>query len=203
VFGKNYIELSSNIFIYKNFISESECKTLYNFCIALSETDWNFKSKHEWFDGKVSIPTDELLFLYKRISDLVYPQYKMLPSLNLRRLKEGQDMYLHTDSLQDNKNVSYNSKNYTIEYGIVAYINDDYSGGELYYPNKNLEYKPSAGDLVIHGSHKDCEHGVKKVITGNRYCYSNFLFPQSAGGVFNTVLYKEQKEIMEKLKRYN
>jgi hypothetical protein len=203
MFGKNYIELSNNIYVYKNFMNQLECENLYKYCISLPENSWNFISKHKWFDNKVSAPTDELLFLYKRISDLIYPTHKMLPSLNLRRLKQGQDMYLHSDSLQDNNKSNYNSQNHTIEYGIVAYINDDYSGGEIFYPNKDLEYKPMAGDLVIHGSQKDCEHGVKKVISGTRYCYSNFLFPQNAGGVFNTVLYKEHKEIMKKLEKYN
>jgi len=203
MFGKDYIKLSNNIFIYKNFIDKADSDSLYNYCLSLPEDNWNFKSKHEWFDNKVSIPTDELLFLYKKISDLVYPKYKMLPSLNLRRLQQGQDMYLHSDSLQDNNKNNYNSQNHTIEYGVVAYINDNYEGGELFYPNKNLEYKPSAGDLVIHGSQKDCEHGVKKVISGTRYCYSNFLFPYDTGGIFNTVLYKENKKIMKKLEKYN
>lgn len=199
MFGKDYVALSDNIYIYKNFVSESECQKLYNHCISLSDDQWNFKSKHEWFDGKVSAPTDELIFLYKRISDLISPQYQMLPSLNLRRLQQGQDMYLHTDSIQSNDKHSYNSKDHTIQYGVVVYFNNNYLGGEIYYPNKNLEYRPEAGDLVIHGSQKDCEHGVKTVTEGTRYSYSNFLFPSEASGIFNTVLHKEYLEINNKI----
>lgn len=199
MFSSNYITLSDNIYIYKNFISESECIKLYNYCISLSDDQWNFKSQHEWFDGKVSAPTDELLFLYKRISDLVYPDYKMLPSLNLRRLQKGQDMYLHSDSMQKNSKNNYDSSSHTIQYGIVVYFNDNYEGGEIYYPNKNLEYRPNAGDLVIHGGQKDCEHGVKTVTEGARYSYSNFLFPSNSSGIFNAVLYKEYLEINNKI----
>ena len=42
-------------------------------------------------------------------------------------------------------------------------------GGEICYPEYNIEHKPKAGDLVIHG----CEtiHAVKKVKHGKRYAH--------------------------------
>ena len=50
---------------------------------------------------------------------------------------------------------------------------NNFEGGELYYPNQNIIYKPKAGELVIHGSHDECAHGVKPVKSEVRYSYSN------------------------------
>ena len=38
---------------------------------------------------------------------------------------------------------------YNCVVSLVAYINDDYEGGEIYFRLQNLEIKPEAGDLVI------------------------------------------------------
>jgi predicted 2-oxoglutarate/Fe(II)-dependent dioxygenase YbiX len=57
---------------------------------------------------------------------------------------------------------------------VLALLNDDFEGGELYYPDLNLSYTPSAGDLVIHGSR--ITHGVAEVKSGIRYVYPSFLY---------------------------
>ena len=52
-------------------------------------------------------------------------------------------------------------------YTFLFYLNDDFEGGEISYPEYNVDYKPSAGDLVIHNT--EVIHGVKKIISGMRY----------------------------------
>jgi len=54
-------------------------------------------------------------------------------------------------------------------YAFLIYLNDDYSGGEICYPEYNIEYKPKAGDLVIHRS--EIVHAVKRVKYGKRYAH--------------------------------
>jgi hypothetical protein len=53
------------------------------------------------------------------------------------------------------------------KYGGVIYLNDDYIGGAIEYPEYHTSYKPSAGDLVLHTS--DVLHGVSKVEGTERY----------------------------------
>lgn len=57
-----------------------------------------------------------------------------------------------------------------VMFSTVVYLNDDYEGGEIYFPNQDVEIKPSAGDMVIFpGGGHEYMHGVKPVISGRRY----------------------------------
>ena len=55
-----------------------------------------------------------------------------------------------------------------IMWGTVIYFNDDYEGGEIYYPDYDYLYKPKAGAMAMHSG--STRHGVKKVISGERFC---------------------------------
>ena len=60
-----------------------------------------------------------------------------------------------------------------IMWGSVAYLNDDYEGGEIYYPDYEFWYKPKAGAMVFHEG--NTRHGVKAVLSGNRYCAASLV----------------------------
>lgn len=60
-----------------------------------------------------------------------------------------------------------------IMWGSVVYLNDDYVGGEIYYPDYEYWYKPKAGSMVLHEG--NTRHGVKKVTSGDRYCAASLV----------------------------
>ena len=49
----------------------------------------------------------------------------------------------------------------------IIYLNDDYEGGEIFYPDLGKSYKPKAGTLIVHPG--DFLHEVKPVISGSKY----------------------------------
>lgn len=49
----------------------------------------------------------------------------------------------------------------------MFYVNDDFDGGELFFPTFNYSYKPKAGDIAYYKM-KDA-HGVSPVTKGKRY----------------------------------
>jgi hypothetical protein len=52
---------------------------------------------------------------------------------------------------------------------IVAYLNDEYVGGELWFPRFNLTIKPQAGDIVVFPSTYIYEHASQEMISGTKY----------------------------------
>jgi predicted 2-oxoglutarate/Fe(II)-dependent dioxygenase YbiX len=52
---------------------------------------------------------------------------------------------------------------------IVYFLNDDFVGGELFFPVFELAIKPKAGTLVCFPSDHHFVHGVKPVTSGHRY----------------------------------
>lgn len=52
---------------------------------------------------------------------------------------------------------------------IVAYLNDDYEGGELFFPRFNLNIKPEKGDVAIFPSTYIYEHSSKRMVSGTKY----------------------------------
>jgi hypothetical protein len=51
----------------------------------------------------------------------------------------------------------------------LFYLNDDYEGGELYFPQHNTEFKPKAGAAYFFPGDKNYLHGVKEIKSGIRY----------------------------------
>jgi hypothetical protein len=86
-----------------------------------------------------------------------------------RRMGHGLDV--HTDEI-DKEHPQYNPSEPIITHGFVVYINDNYVGGEIFYPQKNITIKPKALSLVMHPGNKEYEHGVNEVKETTRYCLS-------------------------------
>lgn len=58
---------------------------------------------------------------------------------------------------------------YVATVSLVAYPNDDYEGGELYFPKLDLKIKPQAGDLYIFPSTYLFSHTAMPVTSGTKY----------------------------------
>lgn len=53
--------------------------------------------------------------------------------------------------------------------GTVFYFNDDYEGGELFFPKQELVFKPKARAVYFFPGDQNFIHGVNKVQSGTRY----------------------------------
>jgi hypothetical protein len=51
----------------------------------------------------------------------------------------------------------------------LFYINDDYEGGELYFPNQGIQFKPKPGAAYFFPGDMNYIHGVTEVTSGIRY----------------------------------
>lgn len=57
---------------------------------------------------------------------------------------------------------------------VSAYLNDDYSGGEIEFKHFNISHKPEKGDIIFFNSSFTYMHRVKPVIDGTRYAVVNW-----------------------------
>jgi predicted 2-oxoglutarate/Fe(II)-dependent dioxygenase YbiX len=61
------------------------------------------------------------------------------------------------------------------DFATVIYLNDDYEGGEIHFPNLGLELKPRPGTLVVFPGTLFFLHGVRRVTRGMRHTIASFL----------------------------
>ena len=72
---------------------------------------------------------------------------------------------------------------YVATISAVAYLNDDYEGGELNFPRFGLDFKPEKGDIVIFPSIFIYEHASKEMIEGTKYSVVVMTDYHDRGGV--------------------
>jgi Rps23 Pro-64 3,4-dihydroxylase Tpa1-like proline 4-hydroxylase len=53
---------------------------------------------------------------------------------------------------------------------MIYYANEDYSGGEIEFPNFDLKIKPKANQMIIFPSSSEYAHRVHPVVSGTRFC---------------------------------
>jgi predicted 2-oxoglutarate/Fe(II)-dependent dioxygenase YbiX len=80
-------------------------------------------------------------------------------SLHLIKYLPGNFFKLHADS----------GPFYPSTISSIFFLNDEYEGGELYFPRLNLTIKPDAGDILLFPSMFIYEHAVLEVFSGIKY----------------------------------
>lgn len=76
---------------------------------------------------------------------------------------------LHSDCQYPDGSPLMKSNYYKLNLTALIYPNDDYVGGEIGWPDYNLEIKPKAGDLVMFPANNYYLHYVKNVESGLRF----------------------------------
>lgn len=89
---------------------------------------------------------------------------KLMP-LSISKYSTGKSMGPHVDDYNngDDPNIS-----------VVLYLNDNYEGGEINFPNQNITIKPEAGSIVIFPSVEPYYHQSLPVVSGIKYMSPGF-----------------------------
>jgi hypothetical protein len=193
------IELGPSIYAYPNFLTKEEIDFIYNRAINASQKEWdeqyeiemkrtaeeqgyvtkedqeyffnNINKRNDfWKDKMLKINNTEMcLGINDRFYDIWKAKdYKIgFPEKIQRQYVGGDALKVHYDAIH-NKEV--------LE-AVVVYINDNYEGGELFFPQHNIEIKPTAGTMITFPGTSDYEHGTKVVTSGSdRFVIAVFVF---------------------------
>ena len=181
-FNENFTAIGNNIHVYKNFLSNDECLNIVKLLDAVEESEWRPPHAHFENTMKTCDQKPQLIWIRDRINSILNNDFYLnIQSVAPTRMTKNQFWGVHAD-VNDFADIEKRALAYVDGmdyeemalpfYGLVLYFNE-FEGGEIYYPSQNIVYKPNSGDLVIHGSGVDCEHGVKTVLSEKRYTYTN------------------------------
>lgn len=191
-------ELYKGIFVVRNFLKPEEIEALELQFKEMTEEEWskqyteslyafiekqygvktieeaqalghNIKIDENWVDKNALIKDQEVV---KAVNDRLKKLFEGFPDLDLQgvgsiqRQYEGVSLSYHVDSLS----------NPLVVFANVLYINDDFTGGELHFPNIDITYRPEKGALIVFPSADDYLHGVLPVGPGPiRYALPAFV----------------------------
>ncbi len=159
---------NGNYFIIENFINAKHAKDLINFFDEnenlCSDAEEGHKDRNIPY---VSIKDEKIksllnFYAYKNIlfiDDTYKTKTKLWREMRLCRWKPGHSMPVHID-----KNIE--TRDNDVDFSSLAYLNDDYEGGELIFTDEELKMPKLS--CIIFESHL-YPHGVKEVKKNNRY----------------------------------
>lgn len=172
-----------NIKIIENFISEDQCKKIIK--NVIKEKKWD-KKNDKFLDDRVFatrsskniIFKQEMTLVLNKIRINILEHYKVSELWNdgfmVVKWFPGMSHDPHADNMieswgNDEKNVFRYR-----EFGAVLYLNDNFNGGETYYPQHNFFVKPKTGTLIIHPADNNHIHGVSEIKDKTRYTLASF-----------------------------
>jgi hypothetical protein len=171
-------------YIQNNFLTNEECDSIVRFTndnIQLFENqaqDNGFWAKRVIDDHM--IPDEKLRnrmisishSVAFTISQLAEDKRPLVPdTLQIVRWLPGYELRPHADKEEPN---GLPHPFPWRDFASVIYLNDDFEGGEIYWPLKEKEWKPVKGSLAIFPGTIEFLHGVRNVPTGVRYTLPSF-----------------------------
>jgi hypothetical protein len=187
-----YGDSIDNIQSRENFLTETERIALLDFAKNIKK--WDITETHYNEDGTIIYESEywkdrvitrnniesQNLFIVKAIDKIVnrlkievdnFFKVDALPTNPaIVRWLPGQYQLPHADKeLHEGDNAGKPNDFPYYDIAGLFYLNDDYDGGELYFPIQGLEFKPKAGGAYFFPGDKNYIHGVKEIKSGIRY----------------------------------
>ncbi len=85
------------------------------------------------------------------------------------RYRDGGEYIVHSDAYNWKKDQHKWSRAIDRDLSVLLYLNSEFEGGEVWFPNSNFQIKPSRGTLVAFPSDWRYTHAAKPVTSGVRY----------------------------------
>lgn len=117
---------------------------------------------------------NKILDIKNNIKKQIIEKYKLdkniyIDTIQIARWYPNTSLPAHTDNeVGEGGNESFQHR----DFAALIYLNDNFSGGNTFYPELNIEIKPKVGSLVIHPC--DMLHGISEIEDNTRYTINSF-----------------------------
>ena len=171
---------SDNIQYIENVLSKEEHEILLEY--TKNANCWIKQPWIVWTIPSQGLP-ENILEILKKIFQVVYKKSTDLYDVDINPFLSS-ELYLikfvegfHLSPHVDTESAELN------HIASIYYINDDYEGGEISFPDHNLRIKPKPNSLIFFPGNENYEHEVTKILSGDRY--SSSMWFQFTGSTFN------------------
>lgn len=185
---------ASNIVVIENFVELEDLKLIQKFCPTISEWNNSTESVYAedgtclynadyWNDRQCSSEILEKLNkqvwllvdkyidkMQKTIEDFYKVKVSKRPPV-IMKWRPGIEQRPHAD-----KQLNDGRPNAFTDYDLnsLFYYNDDFEGGDLFYPQHDITVRPKPGLAVMHPGDVNYLHGVTMITQGFRYTTPSF-----------------------------
>lgn len=160
----NIIKHLDGIYEVEDFLTEEQQN------IFLSEArpwgGWQTTHKGNTIKVMSELAQAELKKVFLRLESCFDNVKTVINTNHLRRLQDGEFMAPHVDA-------GYEGDSKGIVFGVVIYLNDDFRGGQLIYPELGKVITPKARSMVVHDA--TFNHQVYPAIDRDRYSITTFI----------------------------
>lgn len=195
---KEKVEIYPKIFLVEDFLLPEEIACFDKRCREATEEDWSTQiqrdyermalerfpddpvAQKEFLDrGWDNVWTDKHLSLDEcgmtsAVEARLYDNFFDAELFDIISPARAQRQYPGCGGLRVHYDAEWESG---MAMSIVIYINDDYNGGDLAFPDHDFKVKPKAGSLLIFPATDDYIHGVEEVLDGpSRYAIPAFVY---------------------------
>lgn len=161
-------ESYSRISKWENWAASNDSNLIYGKTKIINKSALKTTTGSDIIDKRTLYIANSILMAFQMCTDRYLASRNLdknnydlnLDHITIKAWNEGQSMGPHFDGQDGNQNLAFS---------LVAYINDDYEGGEISFPNHNVTIKPKAGSLIMFPSQEPYIHEVKPIISGTRY----------------------------------
>lgn len=153
------------IYEIENFLTQSQINLFLS--EAKNDKKWQKKSKGNIVKEVSPKAFEEIVKIFDKTSSLFSNVKRISYSNTIRKLSNEEFMWPHLDS-------GYDKESSKIVFGVVIYLNNDFKGGELIYPEIGLSLTPKPGNMVFHDA--KIKHQVFPTFSGERYSITTFIF---------------------------
>lgn len=172
----------SNITLINNFINDEDLEVINNYLNSYKDND-EFMGGKDLREDRVKSENPTVGLLLDKYEEKIYRQAyqsftkkygipilrKAVNSTHFVKWITGMNSRLHCDCEKPDGTPAYTADFYKYNISVLMYPNNEYTGGEIVFPDYDLTVKPKPGDMIMFPGNGAYKHIVTRVESGTRY----------------------------------